>query len=110
MQMIGQLPQSFGLIHGFKILTQPTTNHLFHIPAVSLIQHEEGATTHNKLKHKLQAQDTVRLHKIHSIALILGVDTLRVTEVMVMLEHLEVVHRHEEAMTHERRPQRMVKL
>ena len=110
MQMIGQLPQSFGLIHGFKTLTQPTTNHLFHIPAVSLIQHEEGATTPNKLKPKLQAQDTVRLHKIHSIALILGVDTLRVTELMHLLEHLEVVHMHEEAMTHERPPRRMVKL
>ena len=82
------------------------TSPLFHIPAASLIQHEEGATTLNKLKHMLQAQGMVKLHKTHSIARILGVDTLLVTGQMHLLEHLEV---QEGAMTHERPLRRMVR-
>ena len=110
MQMIGQLPQSFGLIHGSRILTQPTTNPLFHILAASLIQHEEGATTLNKLKHKLQVQGMVKLHKTHSIATIPRAGTLPVTGLMHLLEHLEVVHVQEGAMTHEPPLRRMLRL
>ena len=110
MQMIGQLPQSFGLIHGSRTLLQPTTSPSFHIPAASLIQHEEVATTLNKLKHKLQAQGMVKLHKTHSIvAPIPGAGTLAVTGRMPLLEHPEVVVQ-EGAMTHERPLLKMVRL
>ena len=101
MQMIGHLLQSFGPIHGFRTLIQPATSLLFHIPAGSLIQHEEEVTTPNKLRLKLKQRvpGMERLHQTLSIAQILGVATLQVTGRMHLPGHLEVVHVQEGAMT-----------